>query len=210
MTGSFTHFSTNSQARLLPRLCLWLVTLCFACAGWAQNVAEVIQFRVERTADDVTVSAQLQFELPPAVEDALLKGIPMYFVAEADILQDRWYWYDKKLGSVRRQMRLAYQPLTQLWRLNVATGAGAESALGVSLNQSYSSLSEALGTIKRFSRWRVGDAADLDHSNKYKVEFRFRLDQAQLPRPLQIGAIGQSDWELVGAAKAAIPADTVK
>ena len=34
-------------------------------------------------------------EIPSAVEDALLKGIPMVFLAEADILRERWYWYDK-------------------------------------------------------------------------------------------------------------------
>jgi Domain of unknown function (DUF4390) len=210
MTGSFTRFSKNSLPRLVHRLCLWLAAVCLSTAAWAQNVAEVTQFRVERTADEVAVSAQMQFELPPAVEDALLKGIPMYFVAEADIVQERWYWYDKKLTTVRRQMRLAYHPLTQLWRLNVANGVGAETAFGASLNQSYSSLNEALSTMKRFSRWRVGDAADLDRTTKYKVDFRFRLDLTQLPRPFQIGAIGQSDWELMASAKATLPADSVK
>jgi hypothetical protein len=36
------------------------------------------------------------FDLPPAVDDALQKGIPMFFVAEATLLRDRWYWYDKQ------------------------------------------------------------------------------------------------------------------
>jgi hypothetical protein len=30
------------------------------------------------------------------------------------------------------------------------------------------------------------------------VEFRFRLDVSQLPRPLQIGTLGQSDWTIEG------------
>jgi hypothetical protein len=28
------------------------------------------------------------------------------------------------------------------------------------------------------------------------VSFRFRLDTSQLPRPFQIGAVGQSDWNI--------------
>jgi hypothetical protein len=28
------------------------------------------------------------------------------------------------------------------------------------------------------------------------VDFRFRLDVSQLPRPFQIGAVGESDWTI--------------
>ena len=48
----------------------------------------------------------------------------MYFVAEGDILRERWYWYDKRIVSVQRHIRLAYQPLTRRWRLNVNAAPG--------------------------------------------------------------------------------------
>jgi hypothetical protein len=57
---------------------------------------DITQMRLERTEEGVFLSANVRFELPGVVEDALLKGISMYFVAEADVLRDRWYWYDKK------------------------------------------------------------------------------------------------------------------
>ena len=38
-----------------------------------------------------------------AVEEALVKGIPMYFLAEADVVRHRWYWSDKAVASVQRQ-----------------------------------------------------------------------------------------------------------
>jgi len=174
---------------------LWLL-LGFTQAH-AQASADVSQVKVERADDAVQLSAQVQFEIPSAVEDALLKGIPMVFLAEADILRERWYWYDKKVVTAQRSMRLSYQPLTRRWRLNINSGAGAP--VGLALNQSLDSLAQALAIIKRVTLWKIADVAELDASAKYRVEFRFRLDLSQLPRPFQIGAIGQSDWDVSGS-----------
>jgi hypothetical protein len=176
----------------------------------AQSSTEISQFQVERLDDEVLVSAQVLFELPSAVEDALLKGIPLFFVIEADVLRERWYWYDKKQVSAERHFRLAYQPLTRRWRLNVTSGSGREPNLGLALNPSFDTLTEALTALKRVSRWKIADAAELDSGQKYKVIFRFRLDLSQLPRPFQIGTLGQSDWDLAATASAALPFATVK
>lgn len=176
----------------------------------AQSSTEISQFQVERLDDEVLVSAQVLFELPAAVEDALLKGIPMFFVTEADVLRERWYWYDKKATSVERHFRLAYQPLTRRWRLNVSNGSGREPNLGLALNPSFDTLTEALTALKRISRWKIADAVELENGQKYKVEFRFRLDLSQLPRPFQIGTIGQSDWDLAATVSAALTTTAVK
>jgi hypothetical protein len=128
----------------------------------------------------------------------------MFFVTEAQVLRERWYWYDKKVVSTQRHMRLAYQPLTRRWRLNVTAGAGREASLGFALNQTFETLAEALSAIKRISRWKIAEASDLDMGVKYRVDFSFRLDLTQLPRPFQIGALGQSDWDLAATASTAL------
>lgn len=181
-------------------------------AGWvhAQTATEISQLDVERADDDILVTAQVQFELPPTVEDALQKGVPLYFVAEAEILRERWYWYDKKVASAERHLRLAYQPLTRRWRLTVTSGPPKSGNLGLSLNQNIDSLAQALSAIKRISRWKIADAADLDRSLTYKVEFRFRLDLSQLPLPFQIGALGQNDWNVGVSLDAPLSFDMVK
>lgn len=176
----------------------------------AQTATEISQLKVERADDEILVTAQVQFELPSAVEDALQKGVPLYFVAEADILRERWYWYDKKVAAAERHLRLAYQPLTRRWRLTVTSGASRSGSLGLSLNQNLDTLAQALSAVKRISRWKIADVAELDATLQYKVEFRFRLDLSQLPLPFQIGAMGQNDWNVGVNLVAPLSLDLVK
>lgn len=168
--------------------------------------------RLERSEEGVFLSANVRFDLPAIVEDALLKGIPMFFVAEAELFRDRWYWYDKKIADSERHMRLAYQPLTRRWRLNVSpTPIGnAGLGLGVALTQNFDSLSDALAAVQRVSRWKIAPPTAVDSDAKHNVDFRFRLDVSQLPRPFQIGAVGQADWNLSASKNQRLPVDPVK
>ena len=130
------------------------------------------------------------------IEDALLKGVPMIFVAEAELLRERWYWTNKKVASAQRHMRLAYQPLTRRWRLNVASGPITQAGLAVALNQNFDTLHDALAALQRLSRWKIAEASELEPEQQYLAAFRYRLDTSQLPRPFQIGTLGQADWNL--------------
>ena len=159
-------------------------------------MAEVSAFRIERSSDAVLLSTTVKFELPAAVEDALIKGVAVIFVAEVEVFRDRWYWMKKKVAGAERHMRLAYQPLTRRWRLSQSSGLVNSSGLGVSLNQNFDTLADALAAVQRQSRWKVAEISDIDPESRHLLEFRFRLDVAQLPRPLQIGTLGQSDWDI--------------
>ena len=157
---------------------------------------EIDDFMLERQEDGLFLSANLHFELPAVVEDVLNKGIPVFFVADAELRRDRWYWTDKRVAKTTRHMRLAFQPLLRRWRLQVAANPIGNNGLGVTLSQNFDSLSDALGAIQRFSRWRIADAADVEAGAQYNVQFQFSLDVSQLPRPFQIGALGQSEWTM--------------
>ena len=50
--------------------------------------------------------------------------------------------------------------------------------------------------MQRIVRWKIAPAAAIDPQEQYQVQLRFRLDLSQLPRPLQIGALGRSGWNL--------------
>lgn len=177
----------------------------------AENRApEVAQMTLERGDEGVLLSVNLKFDLPSAVEDALNKGVAMIFVAEAEIYRERWYWLDKRVSSAERHIRLVFQPLTRRWRLALASDAIGHSDLGVALAQHYDSLEDAMAVVRRLSGWRIAKLAEIEPGAKHRVEFRFRLDASQLPRPLQIGTLGQSDWSLTTVATRPLELETLK
>ena len=173
-------------------LCIFLLFFA-SCA----SATELNQLKVVRADDGIYLSAVVQFDLPPVVEDALMKGIPLFFVVEADIYRDRWYWTDKRVSSATRTIRLAFQPLTRRWRVNIVTGLISNSAgLRANLNQNYDTLAEAMSAVQRLSRWRIADNAEVDADTAHTLDFVFKLDLSQLPRPFQIGVSGQKDWNI--------------
>lgn len=188
-----TRCCTNVQP---SRLLGWVAVAALALASlstWAQN-AELTSLRVERNEEGLFLTARVGFELSPVVDDALRKGIPIHFVAEAEVLRERWYWYDREVASAQRHMRVAYQPLTRRWRLNTSAEPIVSSGLGVSLAQNYDSLEEVISAVQRIARWKIASASDIDGDGRYMLRFRYRLDASQLPRTLQIGSVGHSDW----------------
>ena len=173
------------------------VLFAFAAGARAADTAEISQLRFDRSEEGLLLSANVSFDLPAPVEDALTKGIPMFFVAEAVLLRDRWYWTDKHVATTVRHMRLSYQPLTRRWRLNMSSAPIGNA--GMSLGQTFDTRDEALAAIQRISHWKIAEGSDIDPEARYNVDFRFRLDVSQLPRPFQIGAVGQSDWSINAA-----------
>lgn len=195
----FTTQSLKNAALEAIAHCLLAAILCllWVPATWAAAPTEITQLRTERTEDGVYLSAVVRFEVPPVVEDALLKGIAVYFVVEADVYRDRWYWTDLRVASAARTLRLAYQPLTGRWRVNIVSGLiTSSSGLRATLSQNYESLPEALSAIQRVTHWKIADAAEVDPGEQYMLNLNFWLDLSQLPRPFQIGVAGQRDWTI--------------
>lgn len=163
----------------------WLLAvLAWCCVGAAaaQGV-ELATLQTTRAEGALNLEFAARVTLPRAVEDALQRGVPIYFVAEATLLRSRWYWRDERIARVSRQWRIAYQPLTGSWRV----------ALG-GLNQNHATLAEALASASRSAGWKLAELAQLDPDNRHYVEFSYRLDTSQLPGPMQIGLGGQGDW----------------
>jgi len=197
MTAFITHCLRNARLDLIGLLaCACLVWGSPGTARAEAPATEISLLRLERAGDAVLLTASVKFELPAAVQDALLKGVAIIFVAEADVYRERWYWMNRRVVGAERHMRLAYQPLTRRWRLNVASGLITNAGLGMTLNQNFETLPDALAAVQRLSRWKIADVSEIDLEQRHLVEFRFRLDVSQLPRPLQIGTLGQTDWDI--------------
>jgi len=195
-----TPVSKNAALEALTRFLIGC-SLSLLLAG-ASAATEVSQLRTERADDGIYLSALVRFELSAVVEDALLKGIPAFFVIEADIYRDLWYWRNPRVTSAARTLRLSYQPLTRRWRVNIVPGLiSGSTGLRATLSQHYDTLPEALSAVQRVARWRIAEASELDSDAPYLLSLNFRLDLSQLPRPFQIGVAGQRDWTIAAKVK---------
>ena len=116
------------------------------------------------------LNATFEFEVPQALEEAVQKGIAVYFNIEFELFRKRWYWFDRKVSSSTLTYRLSYSPLTRQYRL--ARGG---------LSQSFESLEEALGLLKSVRQWKVIEPGVLSPRDSYEAQVRMRLDVTQLP-----------------------------
>jgi hypothetical protein len=197
MTAVTTDFFMRCLKSVLASgLLAWCLLGLAALPARAETSVELAELQVELADDGLYLSARLRFDLPTVVEDALHKGIAVHFVADAEVLRERWYWYDQRIASAQRHMRLAYQPLTHRWRLNVSSEPIVNSNLGITFAQHFDTLQEAMTTVQRIARWRIAPVVELERDGRQSVQFRFQLDASQLPRTLQIGVLGDADWTL--------------
>jgi Domain of unknown function (DUF4390) len=180
-------------------LCLLLATAPLSVRA---QVVEVLDLKARRDEVAVSLDYQLRVTLPPAVEDAALRGVPIYFTAQASLWRPRWYWRDERVVRATRAWRLSFQPLTATWRVS-------QGGLG----QSFPNLAEALVAMTRSTGWRIADAQEVDVDGRHYIEFSWRLDTTQLPRPMQIGLGGiggASEWSLGVERNIKLAAETPK
>ncbi|WP_185969621.1 DUF4390 domain-containing protein [Tepidimonas aquatica] len=145
----------------------------------AQAQAAQPQWRVALVDDALVVDARVPLQLPAAVHDALLRGVALTFVWQLEVRRPLWYWTDRQLLRAQRWVRLAYQPLTQRWRVSVHEADATNPALQRSLD----TLDDALALVRSSQRWRVPLPQPLHADDQ--ILLAFELDSGRLPRPLQ-------------------------
>jgi hypothetical protein len=172
-------------ARCLLWVALVLGALLMLPPTASAQVIEVSEARIDYQDGGFDLSASFDFELTPALEDALHKGISLYFAIDFQLSRPRWYWFDEKPVTTSRSVRLSYHPLTRQYR--VSTGG---------LQLPFTRLKGALDFIRHVRGWRVFERNVVKVGETYQAEVRMRLDLSQLPKPFQINAVNTRDWNL--------------
>jgi hypothetical protein len=167
-------------------LTLVVFVLGAAIGSWAL-AAELEAKNASLSAGDdgYILNADFAIELSPRLEDIIAHGVPLYFLAEFEIIRPRWYWFDEEAAAKSRTIRVSYHALTRQYR--VSLGA---------LHQSFPTLTEALRTLEHIREWPVAENGSLKPGRTYQARVRLRLDLSQLPKPLQVTSFGSRDWNL--------------
>ncbi len=164
--------------------------LALLLAGWltAAGAAEIeVRDPQLSFADDgqILLDADFSFDFNARLEEAVGKGLALYFVAEFELSRPRWYWIDDKVVKTSRTWRLTYHALTRQYRLS--TGG---------LSQSFTNLDGALRMLSHLRNWPVFERDQLKAGDAFDAALRLRLDLSQLPKPFQIEALSNKDWIL--------------
>lgn len=168
---------------------LLVVLACLAAPAIADDI-EISAAQLVAGDEGIVLEADFDFDLTSRLEDALAKGVPLYFVVEFECFRPRWYWLDERVGAATRSTRLSFHALTRTYRLS--TGA---------LHQSFPTLAEALRTLGRVRAWQVLQKDALRPDTVYSAYVRMRLDTTQLPKPFQVSALANREWNLASQWK---------
>ena len=187
----FSTFCYRRLERRAPQLlrgpALALVLGLQLAVAWAQGMHIK---SAELTPSDAGYSLEANYEitLPHALEEALVRGLVLPFVIDFDLTYQRWWTlnlWNRTIAAFRQKHRLSYNALTSQYRLSFGN-----------LHQNFDTLEDALAVLGRV-RQRAAFARDeVEPGDVYIAALRLRLDTAQLPKPLQINALGSRDWNL--------------
>ncbi|MDX2218851.1 MAG: DUF4390 domain-containing protein [Burkholderiales bacterium] len=170
---------------------VWLLALLLVLAGpiapaqAADQGITVKEARLELADDGWQLSADFDIQFTPTLQEAVIRGVPLYFVIEFEAKSPRWYWFDKKTVQAERERRIAYLPLTEQYRMSVGN-----------FSESIKTFDEVKRRLARVRGWAVTGRDSFKPGEKYDVQVRMRLDTAQLPKPFQITAFASKDWTL--------------
>lgn len=167
----------------LRRLAALVMCLWFGLA--AAGTVEVLTAKLEAVEEGYELNADFRVSFPAVLVEAINKGVTLHFVAEFELKRPRWYWFDKTVARRRESYRLSYHALTRQYRLTVGA-----------LHQNFTSLDDAARRLARLRRWVLIERGQLTAGEEYGAAVRLQLDTSQLPKPFQLTALANDDWEL--------------
>ena len=161
---------------------LVVLALLFPAPAIAQGAA-IQNAKLEATEDGIQLNADIELQLAPFLQDALRKGVPLYFVADFELRRGRWYWLDQKVVETTRERRVSYAPLTEQYRV-ITSG----------ISQNVASFDDVRKLLSRVRSWTVAEKGQLKPGERYEAALRFRLDTSQLPKPFQLNVLTSKEW----------------
>jgi hypothetical protein len=168
---------------LLSALSIALVSIAPLSAhaeGLTVKKAELIA-----SEDWYFLQADFDIDLNKSLEEALEKGVSLNFLVDLEVTRPRWYWADEVMVSARQNIRISYHALTRQYHL---------SSNNTTL--SFNSLAEVKDQLRHIADWKVFERSVLKKGTAYRAALRMKLDIKQLPKPLQVEALGTKEWDL--------------
>jgi hypothetical protein len=184
---SFDHaaHATRCARPLLHALARLAIMASLAPVAAHADGIEVRSASITPSEDGWQLDAQFDIRFSPRLEEAVNRGVPLYFVVEFELSRPRWYWFDEKPVQLSQTYKISYTPLLRQYRLSVGN-----------VYQNFTRMEEVTRVLSKIRGWHVADRGALKRDGTYQAAVRMRLDTGQLPKPFQVNAIASRDWTL--------------
>lgn len=175
--------------RGFARMALGLLLAC-TCLGapmQARGGEEFVvrDFKTHVVDGVIQLDADIDFELPDVLLDALTNGVELHIVLEVTVVRKRGWWLDTEVANLTQRFSLIYHALSRQYLLeNHNTG----------VRVSYPSLGSALFAMGLVRDYPMLDASLLNDKATYLASMRVRLAYEDLPIPLRMRAYVSADW----------------
>ena len=169
-------------------LLLWS-SLTFAAAVQAEDtpVFEIKRAEFELDGSQLVLDARIDIELPGYIEMAIDQGFAVPVSFDVDIMQDRKYWFDRKIVSIKQQYILHFLPMLSSYVVtNINSGTRTY----------FDSREEAVRSLEDISQYAMFDIGNIDAGLKVYARMRFGLNSDELPLPLKSSSLWANDWDL--------------
>lgn len=161
------------------------VLLLLLAQGAQATDISVRNLQLVANEEGYSLAADVNINFNTRLEEAVSKGVVLYFAAEFELTQARWYWFDEQIIRRSKTFQLSYHALTRQYRLS--TGA---------LHQSFDTLDDALRVMSRLRNWQVLEKGEVKVGQTYIAGLRMRLDLTQMAKTFQVSALANKDWNL--------------
>lgn len=161
---------------------LWL----FASPVWAGGFG-VLQARLVRQGENYFLYADVDYQLPPAVQEALTNNVPITLVVELKVRRARRLQWDEIVIHKKLRYHLRYHALSKHYQVQLEGGGSLRTL------PTLEAAVQSLGSLRELN---IAAADRLMLGIPYKARLRAYLDFEALPLPLRAVAYLNPQWHL--------------
>lgn len=172
------------QLSLANLIFLLLILLLPVAAAHAEGI-QIKSVSMTAVEQGYEIGIDSEIALNATLEQALEKGIVLYFVTKFSLIDSRWYWLYDEVARGKLRVGLRYYALTRQYHLNHPT-----------FSQSFNTLTEALQALGQLRDYPLIVKSALKQDVDYIASLRIWLDLTRMPKPFQVEALGSSKWDL--------------
>ena len=151
----------------------------------ATNSITIKQADLQLVDEFYLLNAEISIDFDAEIEEAINKGVPLHFLIEFQVVSPRKYWFDDEIITTTNRVVLSYHALTKQYLVNRETH-----------QKSFETLDEAVDELLQLTDLKVFEKVLIEKDANYKAALLMRLDQAKLPKAIQVDAIASEKWNI--------------